>query len=672
MIATFLHSQPLGQKADATDLYVLLAHPDIDKMSVEEGLNEWRKVSWFLKEDESIWCLGTTPNLTNMHVRAMERLNEDQITDNLVKRIKDARLGQNADGVVVHTLPNSPADIPDNPDLHFVIVGPEYAAVPGRSVPSSLEAFFDRTYRNNVITLAPENSRLAGLRYRIRKILGWQGIESGDEVSLLSKPQKAVLVQRKRDDETGILDSVKSTYSVLIAVDEAGEIKARLLPTGAEPPFERVKTFLAEEERLLTTSLDPDLLTPDSFFELWGDDETSKPVQRLYGMFASLPRLPRLLGRKVFIETLRRGVMEGRIVLRTVRPDGSQHTFWRESPSDEDLSKRDLEIVPIEHAELHNLSPDLLLPSRLPELWQGENVPITVSAIREFFEGDDVPKLAKNEVLFNAIRSTVQSGLLMALSPCKAYLKDVIPDAEMCDDLELLVPLQTINGSELGTNTLSEAWEQEVSSVGQIIRALAKHKGTPIPWSLVVDAITDGLEKRIFEIIDGSPAWPCTADKADKIGLQVSRAPVTIVPADLIGDDVIPVWESGQPTLGVIKETLESNRGVSIRDDVFLNAVKGAINSGLIISDDPLTNDLYQIHVRQPPWICLTEAHLTEAEIQDLTETISDLAEIAPELDFRFRITITAEGEAPSNEVLNQINEILGKVTEKLTFEVSP
>ena len=117
---------------------------------------------------------------------------------------------------------------------------------------------------------------------------------------------------------------------------------------------------------------------------------------------------------------------------------------------------------------------------------------------------------------------------------------------------------------------------------------------------------------------------------------------MTIVPADLIGDDVIPVWESGQPTLGLIKETLESKKGVSIRDDVFLNAVKGAINSGLIISDDPLTNDLYHIRVQQPKWIRFAEAHLTETEIQDLTETISDLAEIAPELDFRFRITITA------------------------------
>ena len=91
---------------------------------------------------------------------------------------------------------------------------------------------------------------------------------------------------------------------------------------------------------MLTTSLDPDLLTPDSFFELWGEGETSKPVQGLYRMFASLPRLPRLLGRKVFIETLQRGVTEGRIVLRAVRSDGSQRTYWCESPPDEDLLKK--------------------------------------------------------------------------------------------------------------------------------------------------------------------------------------------------------------------------------------------------------------------------------------------------------------------------------------------
>ena len=80
------------------------------------------------------------------------------------------------------------------------------------------------------------------------------------------------------------------------------------------------------------------------------------------------------------------------------------------------------------------------------------------------------------------------------------------------------------------------------------------------------------------------------------------------------------------------------------------------------------TGDLYQIHVKQPSWMRHTESYLTEVEIQDLSEIIGALFEIAPELDFKFRISITAEGEPPSNEVLEQINEALRKVTGQLKF----
>jgi hypothetical protein len=669
VLSTFLHSQPPGQKADLRDLYPLLAHPDIDKISVEEGLAKWREISWFLKEDRDIWALGTTPNLTSMHTRAMGRLTDDRINDDLVKRLRYAKLGQNADDVAVHLLPNSPADIPDNPDLHFVIVGPEYTAVPGDGVSAPLEAFFERTYRNNVIILAPDNARLAGLRHRIRKILGWEGIESGDEIDLLTEPQKALLLQRKRDDEAGITDSIKSTYSVLIEVDEAGEIKARLLPPGPESPFERVKTFLVEAERLLTTSLDPYLLTPDSFFELWGEEETSKPIQGLYRMFASLPRLPRLLGRKVFVETLQRGVREGRIVLRSVRPDGSQHTYWRESPPDEDLSNRDLEIVPIEHAELHNLSPDLLRPEGLPELWQDGSASITVGAIREFFAGEDVPKLASDEILFGAIRAAVEVRSLMARRQDRAYLGEAIPDAEFSNDLELCHPLAGISGSEISQNSLPEAWEDGTSSVSKVMDALATRKGSPIPWRFVVDAVDDGLSNNLFKITEGSPAWPCSADDADKIGLQVSQVPVTINPTDFMEMIQQPFDEFGQPTLGLIKEKLESKKGVSISDDAFHNAVQKAIDDKIITLVDPLTDDLYKVRVKQPSWMRHTESHLTETEIQDLSGTIGNLIEIAPELDFKFRIAITAEGEPPSDEVLEQINEVLRKVTDQLKFD---
>ena len=140
-------------------------------------------------------------------------------------------------------------------------------------------------------------------------------------------------------------------------------------------------------------------------------------------------------------------------------------------------------------------------------------------------------------------------------------------------------------------------------------------------------------------------------------------------PEDLIGSDVTLAWESGQSTLGLIKEMLEKKKGVSIHDDVFRNAVEQAKKRRIIILETPLADDLYQVRVRQPSWAAYAESPLTETEIQDLAEMIGDLFEIAPELDFKFQISITAEGESPSNEVLEQINEALRKVTDQLKFD---
>ncbi len=679
VISAFLHSQPMGHKAEESDLYLLLAHQNIDPVSAADGLSQWRKISWFLKENDNSWALGTNPNLTRMHDRAMGRLTEEQINEDLTKRIKNAYLGRNSDKVEVHTMPQSSTDISDNAELHFVIVRPELTAVAGEKVSEHLAEFFNRTYRNNVIVLAPENSLLTGLRQRIRKILGWENIESRDDMDMLHKnePLKDLLKQRKQEDGTGIYESVISAYSVLITVDEEGEIKAQSLPSGKESPFERMKNVLKDEERLLTTSLDPDLLTPESYYELWGEEETAKPVQGLYGMFASLSRLPRMLNRQVFIDTLRRGVTEGKIVLRTVRPDKSQQTYWREVPNDdEELWKKDLEIVPIEHAELHNLNPELLRPGQLSEIWQEDSMLTTVGAICDFFDGDIGPKLGSDKILLDAIKSAIQNGLLMARLEGKAYQSEIIPEAEITDDLELLAPLAPISGSEIGHTALPDAWENETASISKIMDTLAVSKGTPIPWSLVVHAVNEGLSKNIFEFTKGSPAWPCSVDEADKVGLKVSKAPVKIAPEDLIGNDVKYAWDSGQSTLGVIKETLEAKRGISITDEVFRDAVTQAADKGFIaaakgfiIYEGSSTEEFYNTSVRQPSWIKLTESFLTETEIQDLSETVSDLAEIAPELEFKYRMVISAEGDQPSDEVLKEINEALQKITDKLKFD---
>src|SRR5262249_12948677 len=50
VFATFLHSQPIGQKASTRDLTLLLAATRPDRIELEKGLRRWAETSWFLDE----------------------------------------------------------------------------------------------------------------------------------------------------------------------------------------------------------------------------------------------------------------------------------------------------------------------------------------------------------------------------------------------------------------------------------------------------------------------------------------------------------------------------------------------------------------------------------------------------------------------------------------------
>ena len=661
VLATFLHSQPSGQKADESDLYGLLAHGEIDAVSVEDGLAKWREISWFLKENNRSWSLGVASNLTKMHFEAVRSLPPDHISDHLTKRIKEARLGETTDDLEVHTLPDSPNDISDNADLHFVIAAPDCTVTAGEEIVDSLKAYFRRTYRNHVIILAPDHARLMGARNSIRNVLAWYAIENGDEMDSLIDSQKALLLQRKRDDEHIISDSVRSAYSVLIALDSEGEIKAHQLSSGTEPDFERVKKFLEEDERLLTTALDPDLLQPGSYLELWRDGEISKPVRGLYGMFASLPRLPRLLSRQVFLNTLRRGVMEGRIVLRDVRGDGSQNTYWRHAPEDDLLWQKGMEIIPVEHAELHRLEPDLLRPD---VLWQSDEYPLKVSTILDYFNGEAAPKLASDEILFGSVKSAIEARFVMGRAGGEDYIGEDVAHATIDAEWEVLSPPAAIRVSEIAPNALRAAWEDGVSTVGKVRDELANQRGAKPPWALIKDAVNQGVANQLFEITTDN--WPCSLQEADRVGLRESKEPMRLDPLEI---EAATLDTSGSVTLGWIKEALATKKGVSIPDDVFRRAADEALNRKLIVTDGPPVDDYYETCVRQPDWVRHSESRLTEEEVQDLAERIGSLSEIAPELEFEFRLVVTAEGERPSNEVLDQLNDFLGGVADSLKFD---
>src|SRR5262249_7239278 len=86
VVATFLHSQPLGQSAKTRDLVVLLGSTRPDKIELEKGLSRWVQLSYWLDDLYTgvaegqlplTWRLGNRPNLTQMHDVARKNIGDE-------------------------------------------------------------------------------------------------------------------------------------------------------------------------------------------------------------------------------------------------------------------------------------------------------------------------------------------------------------------------------------------------------------------------------------------------------------------------------------------------------------------------------------------------------------------------------------------------------------------
>lgn len=677
VVATFLHSQPIGQRAAPSELLTLLAHPSVDAAALEEGLRKWRDISWFLVENPDVWQLSTTPNLTRMHDRAMGWLNETEIDDELKRRIRAVPTLKTADpGVEVHTLPQSPRDISDDPQLHYLILGPECAMELGKPLPVVAEAYFNektspqdpRIYRNNILALVPEVSRMAGLREQVRRWLAWGLLKESEFFQLLTDQQKKRLPSRKQEAANGLPEAVVGAYNILVAVGEMGQVHAQPLRADRAVggiPFERIKATLAQDERLVTTSLDPDLILPGSYLELWAEGDTARRVTDLKDAFGQFPRLPRLLRPESLFDTLTRGVREGVLVLRLPRADGSVRTWWLIPPDHDTLRRSEMEVQPANLAVLHDLEPELLEPERVDSLWPVPTGPLTLGELHAFFDGVRAPRLAAPDMLDTAVRTAVQRGTLMARLDDSSLFREPLPDGSLPVALELLPPPPPIHGADLTPQALPEAWEDAQAALQSIADALAARHGYNLPWTLLSQGVNEALQLRLFERVPEGGPWPCSPAAADQVRFRrvekIHLPPETVVAA-------LGYTSDATPALRAVKETIEARfLGREVPDDLFISAVRTAIAQGLVAEADEwrrldTATDPLAVRIRLPAAVLLAEATLDPMALQKLAERVEQLLTIAPQLAFSFRVILSAEGQRPDAETLQRLNELLAEI----------
>ncbi len=638
--ATFLHSQPIGQKALTRELLLLLGATRPDKIDLEKALRRWTEVSWFLDEgaisDVEIgidgqrqfpksWRLGSRPNLRQMHHDACLRVSPELIHERLLEEIGKLRsltAGASAAGARVHNLPERPRDIDDDGEFHFAVLGPRAAsdfirssAEAKRFLEETTAADRPRVYRNAVVLAVPSRDGLEVAQNRIREYLGWEDVRTQLKEQHVDDPLRLETVSTYSETaRKGIPEAIQQAYSLVVTVSDKNEVQAfKITVESGKPLFEQIKAD--SRSRIQDTPISAEALLPDGPYNLWRAGETSRRVKDLVGAFAQFPHLPKMLNRKAILDTLTGGCVEGMFVLRLTRADRSVKTFWRELPDEIALKDPSLEVLLPEVATLTVLSPRLLAPGVLPGLWQTSE--LTLREIREYFAGGHVVHLpregyeepvtipqAEGEVIEAAVHASVKEGTLWLTSgPASVFTED-IPAGILTDAALLHAPPQPVSALEVVEHNLPDAWRNGTTTALAVSTALSKKVGKTLPWATVRGALDGALRARLLERTPDSGPWPCDYVGAEALKLQVPHEPEREYP-----------------------------------------------------------------HVLTPPQpgMLVAEAELRLNELQDLADSIANIRQAAVGFDLKFRLRLELSGlSRPPDDVVTKINLLLQDISAQL------
>lgn len=554
IIATFLHSQPIGQSARTRDLTVLIASNRPDKIELEKGLMRWSQVSFWLDDQYTAidanelpgtWRLGNRPNLTQMHAVSANRISDDLVSGRLLDEIGKARIlstGANVFGVRVHSLPTKPRDIEDDGLFHYGILGPSGASESGK--PSAeAKRFLDETtgpekprvYRNAIILLTPSRDGLEVASASVRDYLAWEmvGVDLKEQqkdgnVDVARMQTLAINLDKSKGR---IPETIRQAYCTVVTVSEKNEAQAFKINVTDEPHFTIIKND--PRSRIQDSSIAADALLPGGPYDLWREGETSRRVKDLSGSFAQLPHLPKMLKSQAIIDTLVEGCLAGSFVLRLTRPDGSARTWWYSSPDEIALTDPALELVLSEAAEINEIEPTLLEPQRLPDLWENES--ISVQRVIEYFNGSNVVQVqrdgymepqqipkAKDEVVRASVEKAVESGILWLTNGPASILAEPIPTGVLTEHAKIQKAPDMIAAAEILPENLPQAWSNEEATGLSIATALSQKYGQTLPWKTVGDVITASLNARFTELDPKSEKWPCAYPSAQSVLLRVT------------------------------------------------------------------------------------------------------------------------------------------------------
>lgn len=275
----------------------------------------------FLYADGNRYWLSTQQNVNQVARDWAARIREDEVWEEIGRRVQQ-QARERSDFARVHVIPSGAGDVADDEESKLVILGPEHPHVRGMdSSPARLEstAILDsrgsgpRIYRNTLVFLVPDQTRLEESRGGIREYLAWTKIQEQEEALNLDQFQRNQARTRKRETDSAVSVRIPECFCWVLVPEQQDPSSpitwSEIRVQGTDGLVVRVAKRL-KNDGALTTRLAGSMLRTQWMDRILWKEKDHVSTKTLAEYFASYLYLPRLASPEVLREAIEDGLAQ--------------------------------------------------------------------------------------------------------------------------------------------------------------------------------------------------------------------------------------------------------------------------------------------------------------------------------------------------------------------------
>jgi hypothetical protein len=284
-----------------------------------DALRRLSGAATYLYQDGARYWYSTQPTVTKLAEDRTEQLKSDpdRVNRELDTRLR-ADLRKQGDFTKIHALPQSGQDVPDDFDTRLVVLGADHPHSRDTSSAAEVAAkailetrgSAPRLYRNTLVFLAADKTRLQDLDESIRRYLAWQSVlDEKNELDLTPHQVRQAETQQASAD-SAVNARLPEAFQWLLVPQQPTpqspiEWQSFRL-SGQEPLAARASRKLKNDELLITGLAATRLRLELDQVPLWRGDHVA--MKQLVEDFARYMYLPRLRDTAVLLDAIREGL----------------------------------------------------------------------------------------------------------------------------------------------------------------------------------------------------------------------------------------------------------------------------------------------------------------------------------------------------------------------------